>query len=166
MKKQILNCLILALSIILCGCGKTNKDKIAPVINSNDFIPENCDIYYQADTIYVHFSCTDNVELGSFNIEIHSNFDHHTHSTEATDCEQENNEHIEEEHSDHEHDLGWVYNEDFAIPEGLTQYTADLQIVVPTEAEEGDYHFMLRLTDKAGWQTIKSVAIKVNTINN
>ncbi|RYD73590.1 MAG: DUF4625 domain-containing protein, partial [Sphingobacteriales bacterium] len=26
----------------------------------------------------------------------------------------------------------------------------------------GDYHFLIRITDKAGWQTIKAISIKIN----
>lgn len=162
MKKKVFYSLILALTLGLCACQKTDKDQTPPVISSEDFTPENCDIYYLGDTVKVHFSCTDNKELGNFNIEIHSNFDHHTHSTEAGSCEEEHeqsvDEHIEEEHS---HLQGWIYNKDFSIPEDQTSYIVDLEIVVPEDAEEGDYHFMLRLTDKTGWQTIKSASIKI-----
>ena len=34
-------------------------------------------------------------------------------------------------------------------------------IDIPTDIDPGDYHFMLRLTDRAGWQQLHSVAIKI-----
>lgn len=55
-------------------------------------------LYYLGDTILVHFICSDDTELGNYNIEIHSNFDHHTHGTSAVDCEgEEGKEHRHEE---------------------------------------------------------------------
>lgn len=56
---------------------------------------------------------------------------------------------------------GWVFNKDYAIPAGSVQYIGDIDIEIPAEAAEGDYHFMLRLTDHAGWQTIKAVPIRI-----
>lgn len=82
-------------------------------------------------------------ELGNFNIEIHINFDHHTHSTSATECT-----------------LGpkkspinpWVFNQSQKIPAGKKSFETKLDITIPEEIDTGDYHFMIRLTDKAGWQ--------------
>ena len=111
----------------------------------------------------------DNQELGNFNIEIHNNFDHHTHSTEADDHDHDHemgecddDEEHEHEH-EHEHSEGnaWVYNRDFTIPAGQRQYDARVDIPIPADAALGDYHFMIRLTDRAGWQQLHAVAIKI-----
>lgn len=163
--KYFFNLLFLAFLVVmtylLTACDDKNKDLTPPQIESEDFLPANCDIYYAGDTIRVHFTCTDNQELGNFNIEIHNNFDHHTHSTEAEDCEG-HEEHTDGEEPKHECGNGcWAFNQDYAIPSGQTVYTAELMIPVPKSAEDGDYHFMLRLTDRAGWQTIKAVAIEL-----
>nr|WP_244939634.1 DUF4625 domain-containing protein [Arcticibacter tournemirensis] len=32
---------------------------------------------------------------------------------------------------------------------------------MPADADPGDYHFMIKLTDKEGWQTIKGLSIKL-----
>ena len=48
--------------------------------------PIDCQQYKRGETIAFRYTFTDNVELGNFNIEIHNNFDHHTHSTSAGDC--------------------------------------------------------------------------------
>ena len=55
----------------------------------------------------------------------------------------------------------WVYNKDFDIPAGQRKYNATVDIPIPADIDPGDYHFMIRLTDKAGWQQLKSVAIKI-----
>ena len=147
------------------ACEDKNKDTTPPVIDDATFLPADCDIYYLGDTILVHFICSDDTELGNFNIEIHNNFDHHTHGTSGVDCDEEEGEehhHGEGEEHEHEHETvegAWAYNQDFAIARGLKTDTFDIEIPIPLEVLDGDYHFMLRLTDRAGWQTIKAVPI-------
>ena len=180
MKKYIFMSLFVTLltitvSLTINSCNN-QKDLMPPEISNEGFLPADCDIYYLGDTILVHFVCSDNEELGNYNIEIHNNFDHHSHGTSSIDCdEDDNHDHGEGEEHDHEHGEGeehdheheevegaWVYNQDYAIARGLQCDTVDLQIVVPTDVLEGDYHFMLRLTDRAGWQTIKTVPIHLH----
>lgn len=154
----------------LTACEEKSKDVTPPVIDEATFLPADCDIYYLGDTILVHFICTDDKELGNFNIEIHNNFDHHTHGTSAADCDEDEHEHEhehegegEEHHHDHETVEGaWVFNQDYAISRGLTADTVNVKIHVPEEVLEGDYHFMVRLTDRAGWQAIKAVPIHLH----
>ncbi len=143
-----------AMTVALHSCNE-QKDLTPPTICEADFLPADCDIYYLDDTIYVHFVCEDDAELGNYNIEIHNNFDHHTHGTSSVDCDEEQHEHGNVEKA-------WVYNHDFAIARGMKNETVDLKIPVPADAAEGDYHFMLRLTDRAGWQTLKAVAIHLH----
>lgn len=167
MKKNVIIALVLGAMVMgFAACENKSKDTTPPVIDDASFLPADCDIYYPGDTMDVHFVCSDDTELGNFNIEIHNNFDHHTHGTSAVDCGEEGEEHHHEEGTgeehEHEHEAvegAWVYNQDFAIARGLKSDTVDLRIPVPAEALEGDYHFMLRLTDRAGWQTIKAVAV-------
>ncbi len=169
MKKNIFLALLTGAMITgFVACENKTKDVTPPVIDEASFLPADCDIYYLGDTIEVHFVCSDDTELGNYNIEIHSNFDHHTHGTSAVDCEgEEGIEHHHEEGEEHAHEHeavegAWVYNRDFAIARGLKSDTVDLRIPVPVEVKEGDYHFMLRLTDRAGWQSIKAVAIHLH----
>lgn len=163
MKKNLFY--ILALGAMVMGfaaCENKSKDTMPPVIDEATFLPADCDIYYLGDTLLVHFICSDDTELGNFNIEIHNNFDHHTHGTSGVDCDEEEGDHHDHVDGDQHHEEvegAWVYNKDFAIARGLKTDTVDVEIPVPEEVLEGDYHFMLRLTDRAGWQTIKAVPI-------
>jgi hypothetical protein len=34
-------------------------------------------------------------------------------------------------------------------------------IAIPADIDEGDYHFMVRLTDKSGWQQIAAKSVKI-----
>ena len=134
------------------SCGK-DKDAVKPeIVDSGKASPVNCQCYRKGTVIPFRYTFMDNLELGNFNIEIHNNFDHHTHSTEAGDCPLDAKKAPVKP---------WVYNQDFSIPAGKTAYEAELDIPVPSDVDPGDYHFMIRLTDKAGWQQLKSVSLKV-----
>jgi hypothetical protein len=155
-----------ALLLSLASCGDDElRDMTPPAITGEGITcnPINCQVYQPGDSIPFLYVFEDDTELGSFNIEIHNNFDHHTHSTEGDDhegseCEDEH----EEEH--HTPQKPWVYNQSYAIPEGQKRYVARIDIPIPADIDEGDYHFMIRLTDRAGWQQIKGIAIKVERV--
>ena len=144
------------LFLALCSCGGDDKDEdmTKPTITNpaEGVCPADCQQFKRGDEMAVSFLLADNVELGNYNIEIHNNFDHHTHSTSSVECEQE---------ADKKPVHPWIYNEDFAIPAGSTSYTAHQFIQIPTDIDPGDYHFMLRVTDKAGWQELRAVAIRI-----
>ena len=153
MKKNILT---ISLLCALCACSSSDdtKDTQQPVITEHGVTadPIDCQVYQRGQVIPFNYVFTDDTELGAYNIEIHNNFDHHTHSTSATECTIE---------AQKQPVKPWVYNQDFAIPAGQQQYTARIDIPIPADIDPGDYHFMVRLTDRAGWQQLKAVAIKI-----
>ena len=154
MKKLILSSLIMA---TLCGCSSSDdekKDMTYPLISDEGItaFPTDCQVYNRGEVIPFNYILSDDTELGAYNIEIHHNFDHHTHSTSAVECERDENKKPVKP---------WIYNRDFTIPEGTQTYNARIDIDIPTDIDPGDYHFMLRLTDRAGWQQLHSVAIKI-----
>ncbi|MCR4583410.1 MAG: DUF4625 domain-containing protein [Prevotella sp.] len=151
---------ILAFSLLcaLCACSSSDdtetKDVTFPVISEQGITanPTDCQVYRRGEPIPFHYVFTDDTELGAYNIEIHNNFDHHTHSTSASECEME---------ADKDPQHPWVYNQDFTIPAGSKTYTSRFDIPIPADIDPGDYHFMIRLTDRAGWQQLKAMAIKI-----
>lgn len=148
---------IFTLLCALCACSSSDsddKDMQMPVISEEGIVanPIDCQVYHRGETMAVHYLFTDNMELGQFNIEVHNNFDHHTHSTSVVECPQD---------ADKAPVKPWIYNQDFSIPEGQRQYEANIEIPIPADVDPGDYHFMIRLTDAAGWQQLHAVAIKV-----
>ncbi len=143
----------------LCACGSDDGDDVAkdttyPEISEQGITanPIDCQQYKRGETITVSYVFTDNQELGAYNIEIHNNFDHHTHSTSPDDCEMD---------ADKEALNPWIFNQDYTIPAGSKTYTTNVPITIPNDVDTGDYHFMIRLTDKTGWQQLKAVAIKI-----
>lgn len=163
MKKNIYMSLAVALVSVFtlcftaCGGDDEEKDMSKPVISDKGITanPIDCQTYHRGDVIAFNYVFEDDTELGSFNIEIHNNFEHHTHSTSTTECEDE------DEHEHHQPVKPWVFNQDYQIPAGQKSYTARFDIQIPADIDEGDYHFMVRLTDRAGWQELKGIAIKI-----
>ena len=150
--------MFLTLLCALCACSSSDdeetKDMTYPVINTTDIVavPTDCQVFKRGDVIPFNFLFTDNMELGASNIEIHNNFDHHTHGTSSVECPME---------AKKDPVKPWVYNQDFTIPAGQRTYTARHDIAIPADIDPGDYHFMVRLTDHAGWQQLHALAIKI-----
>ena len=144
--------------LILTAISSCKKD--APVdtsypeihLNGQNSFPKQCSVLKRGETFTFRALLTDNAELGSLSIDIHQNFDHHSHSTEVAECT-----------------LGPIkqpvkafsFIKNYPITGGLKSYEATAEISVPADVDPGDYHFLIRLTDKEGWQTIKGISIKV-----
>ena len=153
MQKSILMISLLC-ALSACSSSDDEKDMQPPVITDQDITanPIDCQVYQRGGTMPFHYVFTDDTELGNFNIEIHNNFDHHTHSTSPVECTL----------ADKKTPVNpWIYNHDFTIPAAQCRYDARIDIPIPDDIDPGDYHFMVRLTDKAGWQQLKAVAIKI-----
>ena len=154
--KKILFLAIAALLLASCSNDDDNedvKDMDKPVIaDGNTPSPIDCEVYHRGQTIAFRYTFSDNVGLGNFNLEIHNNFDHHTHSTSAGDCP------LDPKKSPVS---PWVFNRSYTIPQGSKSYEAKVDIPIPEDIDPGDYHFMVRLTDMSGWQQLKAVSIKI-----
>jgi hypothetical protein len=145
---------ILAITLSFFACDDTIKDEELPVIDmsSETAFPQNCVTVYRGESFTFNARFTDNIELGSYSIEMHHNFDHHTHSTSSEECEMEAVKAAIKP---------LLFIDEYNIPSGKTEYSASIEINVPTDVDTGDYHFMVRLTDKSGWQTFKGISVKV-----
>lgn len=159
--KILKNSSFFILSIIIffsCEDGKEiDKEKPYIDISHQDAFPINCDTLYFGETFILKVKFTDNFELGSFSIDIHNNFNHHSHSTEINECSL---------NADIEPVNPYVAVADYEIPELLKEYTTQLSIELPAQNskgkfDEGDYHFFISLTDKEGWSNQKGLSIKI-----
>ncbi len=141
------------------SCEDDNVDDQKPEIDLTipGAFPTNCDTLYFGETFMLKMKFTDNAELGSYSIDIHNNFDHHSHSTEVTECQL----------SPKKVPVNpFLFIQDYTIPEGATDHTTDLEISVPDgdtngKFDEGDYHFFISLTDREGWSAQKGLSIKM-----
>lgn len=153
---------VLTLGFTACGDDDDAKDMTYPVISADGITanPIDCQVYQRGTVIPFHYIFTDDTELGAYNIEIHNNADHHSHSTSSVECEDEDEHEHEHEH-EHEAVKPWVFNQDFTIPAVQRSFEARHDIAIPADIDTGDYHFMVRLTDRAGWQQLHAIAIKI-----
>jgi len=147
---------LLTVTTVFSACKKDNEeiDTEYPTIDlTGTAFPQQCSILKRGEKFIFKAKLNDNVELGSVSIDIHHNFDHHSHSTEVNDC-----------------DLGAIKQpvkpflliKDFPVPVAQKTYDIAQEITVPADVDAGDYHFLIRLTDKTGWQTLKGISIKIN----
>ena len=151
--------LFLALAILNVCIKDDETDKQKPLIDLTiqGAFPVNCDTIYFGESFVFKVFFSDNTELGSFSIDIHHNFNHHSHSTEVTECNLYPKKNPVNP---------FVFIQDYDIPAGLQEYETNQTISVPSGNsgglfDEGDYHFFLRLTDKEGWSTQKGLSIKM-----
>ncbi len=153
MKTRIL--IFLFLVVLLLSCDNKKKiDEEKPIINlaKEGSFPVGCDTFEKGKNYNIVLFFEDNFELGSYSIEIHHNFDHHTHTTETIDCE-----------------LGskkkpvnpWKFIKSYDIPASKKEFLTKNSLKVPTDIDAGDYHFVIQLTDKEGWSTLKGLSVKV-----
>jgi hypothetical protein len=151
------------LSVIIAGCmlmlfsmcaKEDDKDTEYPVIDvsSPGAAPQNCDTVYRGQTFATKAFFSDNEELGAYSIDIHENFDHHTHSADIEECDLDP---IKDPVNP------FKYIDSFDIPAGSKEYSMSQDIFIPADVDPGDYHFMIRLTDRAGWQSLYGLSIKV-----
>ncbi len=148
--------LLIGILAILNGCSKeeTQIDTEYPVIDISgaDAFPVQCSNLKRGERFIFTAKFSDNQALGSYSLDIHQNFDHHTHSTEVKVCEME---------ADKAPVKPFLLIKDYTIPVGQREYIATAEIIIPEDIDTGDYHFLIRLTDREGWQTIKGLSIKI-----
>jgi hypothetical protein len=156
MKQPLLYLSIIAL-FIAGACKKDSSNEIDteyPVIDisSSGAFPKQCSTVKRGDKFIFRAQLSDNTTLGSVSVDIHHNFDHHTHSTEVESCSMD---------AIKTPVKPFLLIQSYPIPAGLASFEVQQEITVPTDIDAGDYHFMIRLTDKEGWQTIKGLSVKV-----
>ncbi len=153
MKKTIIFTAILAMALYV-SCDKEERDTELPEIfmGGEEHFPHNCDTIYLGESFTFRALFTDNFELGSYSIDIHHNFDHHSHSTDVAECPMDAGKAADDP---------FLFIRQFEIPAGLREYNASQVIEVPEGVDTGDYHLMVRLTDRTGWQAIRGISIKI-----
>ena len=149
---------MLITSISACS-DDSEVDAEKPVIDISftGAFPTQCDTLYFGERFTLKMKFSDNVELGAYSIDIHDNFDGHSHSTEVTQC---NADPVKDPVNP------YVFIDDYSIPTGSKEFETNLSIMVPegngsTLYDEGDYHFFIALTDKEGWSSNKGLSIKM-----
>jgi hypothetical protein len=159
MKNVNILLIIVTMLLVINSCKKDDIDKEKPMIDLSieNAFPVNCDTLYFGESFTMRVRFTDNAELGSYSIELHHNFDHHSHSTEVTECELDP---VKTPVNP------FLFIQDYDIPAGLSEYVTDVTITIPSGDnnglyDEGDYHFFISLTDAEGWSAQKGLSVKM-----
>jgi hypothetical protein len=135
-------CLTAMFSIVLNGC-KEDSDTTKPVINLIE--PAEGDALQIGGEHGVHFEVefSDNEMLASYKVNIHPDFDGHTHTLAG------------ETTVDYEFEKSW----------SISGKNADIhhhEITIPENATPGDYHLMVYCTDAAGNESHIAVNVELS----
>lgn len=158
MEKLQIKRIVIAFGIIslalACSKDADTVDTEYPVIDNNfaKMFPQQCGTIQRGETLVFRARFNDNAALGSFSLDVHDNFDHHSHSTEVEACDMGPVKESENPFS---------YIESFDIPGAPKTYEAEVEIAIPADIDPGDYHFMIKVTDREGWQTLRGLSVKI-----
>jgi hypothetical protein len=140
--------------LALVSCTETEIDEEKPTITVNyaGGFPQTCENLSRGQSYTIKAKVTDNLELASYSIEMHHNFDHHTHDDQQGACELEPITAAVNP---------FVFSSSERIPQGSTDYELEIDLVILDGVDTGDYHLALSVTDITGWQARTSVDVKI-----
>lgn len=147
--------LFFTLLIVSCSSDSNiDKDLEKPTISINydNGFPKGCTVLTKGETYNFRAKVTDNKELASYSVDIHHNFDHHTHDDQIAECNLGNLQQAVKP---------LIFIENYSIEEGLISYEINVSITVPEDVDTGNYHCAYSVTDATGWQSRTSVDIKI-----
>ncbi|MEP0213966.1 MAG: DUF4625 domain-containing protein [Cellulophaga sp.] len=157
MKIKLKYFFFLPLLAIISSCSSddsSDKDEEKPTISINytQGFPQPCVQLVKGETYSFRAQVTDNKALASYSLDIHNNFDHHTHDDQEGEC---NLEPIKDPINP------FIYMENFTVPEASTSYEINVSLTIPDDIDTGDYHCAYSVTDQTGWQSRTSIDIKI-----
>ncbi|SEC80967.1 protein of unknown function [Tenacibaculum sp. MAR_2009_124] len=145
---------LLTLLAIACNSDNDEPDTTKPTITVqyDAGFPKSCDILEKGKQYTVKVKVSDNIALATYAIDIHHNFDHHTHDDQGAQCE-----------------LApiktpvtpLIYMQNFSIENTPKEYEINQEINIPNDIDSGDYHCQISVIDVTGWQSRTSIDIKI-----
>ncbi|MDR1592940.1 MAG: DUF4625 domain-containing protein [Prevotellaceae bacterium] len=137
-------CLTAIFFLAFTSC-KEDSDTTKPVIELVE--PEEDDVLLIGSENGVHFDAefSDNEMLASYKVEIHQNFDNHTHAVTRGDAET----------------VDFVFEKTWTIT-GKNASVHHHEIIIPENATPGHYHLMVYCTDAAGNESHIAVDIELS----
>ncbi|MBT0607378.1 DUF4625 domain-containing protein [Aequorivita echinoideorum] len=144
-------------ALVFASCSSDDGEEIdeerpeITVAYENGF-PTSCAELKRGETYTFRARVTDNLALAAYSLNVHHNFDHHTHDDQGSLCELEP---IKEAQSP------FIYLENFSIAENPQTYEISIPVTIPETVDLGDYHTAFSVTDQTGWQSRTSIDIKI-----
>lgn len=155
MKKSLLVLAVIVFALTSCS-DADDVDTKKPEIDVVS--PQDHDHFHPGEEISFICNFTDDTELASYKIDIHSSFDGHEHSAQLKSGTED----------DHEHT--WDYEYDGVFASGATSERVEMTITIPEEIDHdgemeevaaGDYHFGVYCLDMAGNQQEVFIEIEI-----
>jgi hypothetical protein len=125
---------LMACLAMACGNDDANGDTTKPVISLIE--PENGDTLRIGATVHLEMDLSDNEMLRSYKVNIHSNFDSHTHAHAFSRAGEDAG-------------VPFDYARSWDVS-GRNEHVHQHDIEIPANATPGAYHFMVYCTDAAG----------------
>ncbi len=146
--------MLFALNACSSDDSSSSVDDVKPVIDMTiqGGFPTSCATVARGQAIPFKALFKDNVALGAYSINIHNNFDHHSHDTEVGTCSFDP---VKTPVNP------WSQTFTYTIPANSAAFLAEQTIAVPQDIDTGDYHFMIQLTDAQGWATMRGISFKI-----
>jgi hypothetical protein len=132
-----------ALFFVVCNACREDSDTTKPVILMEE--PAEGDILQIGGEHGVHFEVefSDNEMLASYKVNIHPNFDNHSHTRAASET------------VDFEFDRSWSLS-------GKNAAVHHHEIMIPENATPGAYHLMVYCTDAAGNEAHVALGVELS----
>lgn len=148
---------LLSIIILTTACSSDDSveidvEKPTITVNYTSGFPQGCTLLTRGETYNFRAMVTDNEALAAYSIDIHHNFDHHTHDDQVTECNLG---------ATHKPVNPLIFVENYTITGSLIKYEINIPITIPNDIDTGDYHCALSVTDVTGWQSRTSIDIKI-----
>ncbi|MDR0229678.1 MAG: DUF4625 domain-containing protein [Flavobacteriaceae bacterium] len=163
MKKLInIASVIVFSSVCFTSCLKSDGDidTEKPVIKLN--APTNEEAIEVGSSIHFDMDVSDNIALGSYDIDIHSAAGHsHAHSVSML-ADDHDHDHDHDHDPENEARTAFKYKNSWDDIRG--QRNAHIhhhEIVIPEDAKRGEYHFVVKVLDAAGNQAMEYRTIDI-----
>lgn len=155
--KRIFRLFPIMVTLLWVSCSSddsADKDLEKPTISVGypGGFPASCSELVKGETYVFKAMVADNMALASFSLDIHHNFDHHTHDDQGVPCDLEPRKTAVRP---------FVLMENRSIENGPTSYEINFSLTIPSDIDPGDYHCSFSVTDQTGWQSRTSVDIKI-----
>lgn len=154
---RLLTILSFSAIALFSSCSKDDDNDVDTqkptiTVNYDNGFPQSCAQLQRGHTYTIRGMAADNLALASYSIDIHNNFDHHTHDNQEAECT-----------------LfpvkvpvnPFIFIENYSINGEPASYEIVQEITIPNDIDTGDYHFQVSVTDRTGWQARTFVDIKI-----
>ncbi len=161
MKKIKYISVLSAISLFVLGsCSSDSSvDTEKPVIVLN--APAEGAKLAAGSDIHFDMEVSDNEALGSYNVDIHNDFDGHNHGSDSASILKFVVKHSDDS-PENETRVPFVYNKTWTDIAGKkNDHVHHHEIIIDKDAKRGNYHFVVKVLDRAGNQSMEFRTIQI-----